>query len=114
MRRAGYLLLAFAFAFAFALALGFAALAARADTTPLKRLTLRSDLSGWEAVGRLDLGDRGFCTGVLVAPTLVLTAGHCLADAAREQRVDHLTFRAGLTDGHGSDGNTCWHLHSRE
>ncbi|MEM9707327.1 MAG: trypsin-like serine protease [Pseudomonadota bacterium] len=30
------------------------------------------------AVGRLDLGGSAACTGTLVAPDLVLTAGHCL------------------------------------
>lgn len=78
---------------------GFAVAApAMADNTGLDRLTLRSDLLGWEAVGRLDLGD-GFCTGVLVAPDLVLTAAHCLTEAKAAGRVDQLTFRAGLRDG---------------
>ncbi|WP_229738054.1 trypsin-like serine peptidase [Sinisalibacter lacisalsi] len=71
---------------------------AMADNTGLDRLTLRSDLVGWEAVGRLDLGD-GFCTGVLVAPDLVLTAAHCLTEAQTAGRVDRLMFRAGLRDG---------------
>jgi len=71
---------------------------AMADNTGLDRLTLRSDLFGWEAVGRLDIGD-GFCTGVLVAPDLVLTAAHCLTEAKAAGRVDQLTFRAGLRDG---------------
>ncbi len=72
---------------------------ASADTSGLDRLTLRSDLLGWEAVGRLDLGDGAFCTGVLIAPDLVLTAAHCLADARALGRVDAIRFRAGLRDG---------------
>jgi protease YdgD len=66
----------------------------------LIRLTDRDDLFGWEAVGRVEIGSRGYCTGVLIAPDLVLTAAHCvygrggtLADAS------DLTFRAGLRDG---------------
>ncbi|MFD0978828.1 trypsin-like serine peptidase [Tropicimonas aquimaris] len=69
--------------------------------TGLKRLTLRQDSLGWEAVGRLDLGGSGFCTGVLIETDLVLTAAHCLVDGATGARRDprQLTFRAGLRDG---------------
>lgn len=70
-----------------------------ADNTGLDRLTLRSEVLGWEGVGRLELGHGGFCSGVLVAPNQVLTAAHCVDDARAEGRVDHLRFRAGLTDG---------------
>lgn len=73
---------------------------AAASDSALKRLSLRSDALGWEAVGRLDIGNRGFCTGVLIAPDLVLTAGHCIYDTDGGYRdLDGLTFRAGLTDG---------------
>ncbi|GKY88223.1 trypsin-like serine peptidase [Sinisalibacter aestuarii] len=72
---------------------------AHADNAGLTRLTLRGDLLGWEAVGRLDLGGAGFCTGVLLAPDLVLTAAHCLADAQAQGSVEGLRFRAGLADG---------------
>jgi protease YdgD len=73
--------------------------AAGADNTGLTRLTLRGDLLGWEAVGRLDIADTGFCTGVLIAPELVLTAAHCLAEAQAKGSVEGLTFRAGFADG---------------
>jgi len=72
---------------------------ALADNTGLTRLTLRGDLLGWEAVGRLDIAGLGFCTGVLIAPDLVLTAAHCLVEAQAKGNVDGLTFRAGLADG---------------
>jgi len=80
-------------------ALGLGAQASVADT-PLKRLTLRQDLLGFEAVGRLDFRD-GFCSAALIAPDLVLTAAHCLIDTATGERRDprQATFRAGIRDG---------------
>lgn len=70
------------------------------ETSGLKRLHLRQDLLGFEAVGRLELGRGGFCTGVLIAPGTVLTAAHCLARVSRgEIDITSLRFRAGLRDG---------------
>ncbi len=70
------------------------------DNSGLSRLETRDDLRGWEPVGRVDIDGGGFCTGALIAPNLVLTAGHCVVnpggipvDAGR------ITFRAGLADG---------------
>lgn len=39
----------------------------------------------WSAIGRVNTGGRGFCTGFMVAPQVMLTAAHCLYDF-REQR----------------------------
>lgn len=71
-----------------------------AAEAPLKRLTLRQDLLGWEAVGRVEIDGRGYCTGVLVAADLVLTAAHCLSSADGTLAAPAtLRFRAGLRDG---------------
>ncbi len=74
---------------------------AYADDAPLRRLDTGDDSRGWEAVGRLELGGSGFCTGALIAPNLVLTAAHCLFDPATGQRVDFgaIEFLAGLRNG---------------
>lgn len=55
----------------------------------------------WAAVGRIDLGSSGFCSGTLIAPDVVLTAAHCLYDKATGEpyRPSELTFLAGWRDG---------------
>lgn len=69
------------------------------DKSGLKRLTLRHDVLGWEAVGRVDFGRGGYCTGALIAPGLVLTAAHCVYDGTARQKPSAVRFRAGLRDG---------------
>ena len=65
----------------------------------LIRLTDRDDLFLWEAVGRLEIGRDGYCTGVLISSDLVLTAAHCVYDRQGHLRsADTIRFRAGLTD----------------
>lgn len=84
-----------------ALLLGLEAHAAQAQDHSLKRLTLREDLLGWEAVGRVDIGEGGFCTGALIATDLVLTAAHCVFDPqSGYSAIDpaRMRFRAGLRD----------------
>lgn len=66
-----------------------------------RKLTDRDDLYGWEAVGRLDIGRSGFCTGTLIAQDIVLTAAHCALDKATGQPYapGEVTFRAGFSNG---------------
>ncbi|WP_299947492.1 trypsin-like serine protease [uncultured Ruegeria sp.] len=73
----------------------------QAQNSNKRRLTDRDDLYGWEAVGRLDIGDQGFCTGTLIAQDIVLTAAHCALDKAtgKPYAPGEVTFRAGLSDG---------------
>ncbi|MGB7242579.1 MAG: trypsin-like serine protease [Sulfitobacter sp.] len=54
-----------------------------AQNTNLTRLGDKNRALGWEAVGRLDTKNGGFCTGTLIAPDLVLTAAHCVMTAAK-------------------------------
>lgn len=78
-----------------------AAIPAMAGDSALRRMDTGDQAQGWEAVGRLELNGRGFCTGALIAPDLVLTAAHCLYDKAtgRRLRADQIEFRAGWRNG---------------
>lgn len=91
------------------LAIGFLVLAilpafsdsGRAQENGLRILQTGDDSRGWEAVGRLNLGDRGFCTGALIAEDLVLTAAHCLFDKETGVTIEASTiqFLAGWRNG---------------
>ena len=66
----------------------------------LQVMDSRGDMLGWEAVGRVDLNGKGYCTGVLIAPDQVLTAAHCLFDdAGRPLETTRARFRAGYLNG---------------
>ena len=77
-------------------------LAQMAGDSPLRTLDPRAAGSGWQAVGRLNLDARGFCTATLIAPDRVLTAAHCLFDPETGARIDDraIEFLAAWRIGH--------------
>ncbi|EBA13236.1 trypsin-like serine peptidase [Roseobacter sp. CCS2] len=73
---------------------------AQAQNAGLVTLETRQDSQGWEAVGRLDIRGKGFCTAALIRDRLILTAAHCLYDVDGSL-IDprRFSFLAGLRDG---------------
>lgn len=83
-----------------AAALALFVLPVQAQNTGLERLSRADQITSWKAVGRVDLGSYGFCTGTLIATDLVLTAAHCLfGPNGTPIKPTEITFRAGFADG---------------
>lgn len=72
-----------------------------AEEKRLQTLSTADENRGWEAVGRLNFGESGFCTAALVTADVVLTAAHCLYDKQTGERVpaEAIEFQAGLRFG---------------
>lgn len=67
----------------------------------LRALATGEDSRGWNAVARLELGGKGFCTGALIAEDQILTAAHCLYDEATGAPLDPtgIEVQIGLRNG---------------
>ncbi len=88
------------FAIVVGLAMALANAAAAQENSGLEALTTCDDLRGFEPVGRVDVEDGGFCTGALIAPDLVLTAGHCVLDRdGSPVAASRIMFKAGFASG---------------
>lgn len=75
-----------------------------AQDTQLEKLSSLDATKQWQAVGRLNIGNGGFCTGTLIAPDLVLTAAHCMYDSKSGARAEdaEIEFLAGWREGRAS------------
>lgn len=80
-----------------------AALPAAGDSHLTPMLPLPEDQAAeWPAIGRVydpKNPGRGFCSGALVAPNLVLTAGHCAGGKASDDPNVQRVFLAGAFNG---------------
>ncbi len=92
------------FAAVFAVVTTASALAQDDQSSELTELMTAYDAQGWEAVGRLNIGWGGMCTGALITPRIVLTAGHCAYNSRTNGLIDpsQIVFHAGWRNGHAT------------
>lgn len=66
-----------------------------------RRIVEEADQFRWNAIGRLNRGGLGFCTAVLIGPSTIVTAAHCLWDTRRDRWLvpDELHFVPGYRRG---------------
>ena len=74
---------------------------ALSEDSALTAMQTADEAKGWQSVGKLLMGERGFCTATLIEPNLVLTAAHCLYDKETGARTpdDLIRFQAGWRNG---------------
>ena len=86
----------------FCVAVIWGGLAAAEERPPMLAPEAHAD---WQAIGRVNLAgyrSRTACSGVLVAPDVVLTAAHCVFRGERPARVEDIRFAAGWFRGEAS------------
>jgi V8-like Glu-specific endopeptidase len=85
----------------FAILVAVSAMIPPASAEGLRTLSTADENRGWEAGGRLNFSESGFCTAALVTSDVVLTAAHCLFDRETGRAVppEEIEFQAGLRFG---------------